>query len=85
MRQIYVCLGCAGQYLPPETMNYPTLGIDVSPVHCSRPECTTSVEDSMNVIAVPEDVVAKWARRAAGLARGRRAQASPGPGRSKLL
>lgn len=97
MRQIYVCLGCAGHYLPPESMTYPSLGLTASPVHCGAPDCRATVTASMRFIAVPEDVVAKWARRAAGLdgpvrrprpgraARGRRAKASPGTGRSKLL
>ncbi|MEU1134765.1 hypothetical protein ABZ383_33750 [Streptomyces sp. NPDC005900] len=97
MRQIYVCLGCAGHYLPPETMTYPTLGLTASPVHCGAPACKSAVTDSLKFIAVPEDVVAKWARRAAGIdgpvrrarpgrpARGRRSAATPGSGRSKLL
>lgn len=96
-RQIYVCLGCAGQYLPPQSMTYPSLGLTASPVHCGMPACKTSVETTMSAIAVPEETVAKWARRAAGvegpvrrgrpgrIARGRRAKASPGTGRSKLL
>ncbi|GAA3108389.1 hypothetical protein ACFQ0X_43815 [Streptomyces rectiviolaceus] len=96
-RQIYLCLGCAGQYLPPESMTYPSLGVDASPVHCSNPACASSVTASLQYIPVPPERVAELARRAAGLdgpvrrgrpgriARGRRAQASPGTGRSKLL
>lgn len=95
-RRIYVCLGCAGQYLPPAAMTYPSAGVDASPVHCSMPACATAVTASMEFIQVPEETVAKWARRAAGvdgpvrrgrpgrIARGRRAKASPGTGRTKL-
>ncbi|GGV69887.1 hypothetical protein GCM10010277_80370 [Streptomyces longisporoflavus] len=95
-RQIYVCLGCAAQYLPPGPMTYPLLGVAASPVHCSRPECASTVAESMNVIALPPEQVAKWARRAAGVegpvrrgrpgrtARGRRAQPSPATGRTRL-
>ncbi|MFH8491973.1 hypothetical protein [Streptomyces longisporoflavus] len=54
------------------------------------------VTASMEFIPVPAESVAKWARRAVGvggpvrrgrpgrIARGRRADASPGAGRSKL-
>ena len=97
MRMIYVCLGCAGLYLPPESMTYPSLGLTASPVHCGMPECRSTVEESLAVMGVPEDVVAKWARRAAGLdgwvrrgrpgrrSRGRRPGAAPASARSKLL
>ncbi|MFF1714688.1 hypothetical protein [Streptomyces sp. NPDC058268] len=96
-RQVYVCLGCAGKYLPPASMTYPSLGVDASPVHCGMPACKSEVTASLKFISVPEETVAKWARRAAGvegpvrrgrpgrIARGRRANASPGTGRSKLL
>ncbi|MCX5202446.1 hypothetical protein OG897_13435 [Streptomyces sp. NBC_00237] len=97
MRTIYVCLGCAGQYLPPESMTYPSLEKTASPVHCGNPSCEAVVEDSLAMMGVPEDVVAKWARRAAGLdgevrrprsgrrSRGRRPGAAPASARSKLL
>ena len=97
MRMIYVCLGCAGQYLPPESMTYPSLGLTASAVHCGMPECRSTVEESLAVMGVPEDVVAKWARRAAGLdgwvrrghagrqSRGRRPGAAPASARSRLL
>lgn len=96
-RQIYLCLGCAAQYLPPQSMTYPSLGVGASPVHCSTPACAASVKATMDAIAIPAEKVAELARRAAGLdgpvrrgrpgriARGRRAKASPGTGRSKLL
>ncbi|MFD8866037.1 hypothetical protein ACFV1F_16960 [Streptomyces sp. NPDC059590] len=97
MRQIFVCLNCACFYLPPESMTYPHLDLDASPVHCALPECRSTVQDAIARIKVPEDVIAKWARRAAGLdgevrrprpgrrARGRRAASAPASARSKLL
>jgi hypothetical protein len=96
-RQVYLCLGCAAHYLPPASMTYPSLGVDASPVHCSTPACKASVTATMDAIAIPPERVAELARRAAGLdgpvrrgrpgrlARGRRANASPGSGRTKLL
>ncbi|MGW1764687.1 hypothetical protein ACWCQL_11525 [Streptomyces sp. NPDC002073] len=96
MRTIYVCLGCANLYLPPEAMTYPSLGVAASPVHCSLPSCRRAVEESLQVMGVSEDVAARMARRAAGLegpvrmgrpgrlARGRRSAAGPGATRDKL-
>ncbi|MEV6758448.1 hypothetical protein [Streptomyces sp. NPDC051214] len=95
-RQIYVCLGCAAQYLPPASMTYPLLGIDASPVHCGMPACASTVTASMRSIHVPQETVAKWAQRAAGvqgpvrrgrpgrIVRGRRSNPSPTTGRNKL-
>lgn len=96
MRQIHICLGCAAQYLPPETMTYPSFDLVASPVHCGMPACRSTVEATLRAVSVPAETVAKWARRAAGvegpvrrgrpvrLARGRRAASSPGSGRSKF-
>lgn len=96
MRTIYVCLSCAAQYLPPEAMHYPKQGVDASPVHCGLDECRSSVEATLDTVGIPAETMALWARRAAGLAgeprrgrpgrlaRGRRASASPGSGRSKF-
>ncbi|MCP9209307.1 hypothetical protein [Streptomyces cucumeris] len=96
MRTVYVCLNCACFYLPPESMTYPRLDYQASPVHCSLPECRSAVEGAVARVGVPEDVMARWARRAAGIdgeprrprpgrrARGRRPASAAG-GRSKLL
>ncbi|WP_190086286.1 hypothetical protein [Streptomyces longisporoflavus] len=94
--RVYVCLGRAAQYLPPASMTYSGSGLDASPVHCANAACRSVASASMEFIPVPAESVAKWARRAAGvggpvrrgrpgrIARGRRADASPGAGRSKL-
>lgn len=96
MRTLFVCLGCAGLYLPPESMTYPSLGVAASTVHCSVPACRTRAEEVLQVMGVPEDVAARMARRAAGmdgpvrkgrpgrLAAGRRSAAGPAGARSKL-
>ncbi|MDJ0460617.1 hypothetical protein [Streptomyces sp. H27-C3] len=97
MRTIYVCLGCAGLYLPPESMTYPSLGMVASRVHCGMPDCKATAEEAVKLVGVPEETVARWMRRAAGLdgvvreprpgrrARGRRPGAAPASARSKLL
>ncbi|MFH8369294.1 hypothetical protein [Streptomyces sp. NPDC018031] len=89
MRPIHVCLGCACFYLPAPALPF-------SRVHCGAPECRAEVERALARIGVPEEVVAAWALRAAGLdgeprrprrgrrARGRRPMTAAG-GRSKLL
>lgn len=96
MRTVYVCMGCAVQFLPPESMTYQETGAAASPLHCSLPGCQSSVEESLRVMGVPEDVAARWVRRAAGLdgevrsprpgrrARGRRAAAAPASARGKF-
>lgn len=97
VRDVYICLGCAAFYLPPESMTYPTVGIDASPVHCSAPRCRNAVEPMLAGMGVPAETVAGWARRAAGLdgevrqprpgrmARGRRPASGPRAARSRLL
>ncbi|MDT3400440.1 hypothetical protein RKE29_28175, partial [Streptomyces sp. B1866] len=67
MRTVYVCLNCACLYLPPESMRYPTAGLEASPVHCSLPGCKEAVERAVAGLAVPVELIAQWARRAAGL------------------
>lgn len=96
MRTVYVCMGCAAQYLPPESMSYPSAGLVASPVHCSLPSCQSTTEDALRVMGVTEEVAARMVRRAAGLdggvrkgrpgrlARGRRSAAGPVGARSKL-
>ncbi|MER6916925.1 hypothetical protein ABT354_35215 [Streptomyces sp. NPDC000594] len=95
-RTVHVCLGCAAQYLPPASMTYPALGLTASPVHCGVPECRAKVSAMTGAIGVPEEVLAGWARRAAGLTgqprrprpsrRSRGGRGTPSPGtRSRLL
>jgi hypothetical protein len=95
MRSVYSCVICGVHYLPPETMEYPALGLAASPVHCARPECAAAVK--AGDAGLPVEVLTMLAMRAAdaqgeareptrggGKARGRRAGAAPGGGRSKL-
>lgn len=97
MRSIYVCIGCAAIYLPPETMTYPSLGLTASPAHCTRPDCAAAVRETVIMSGLPEEKLGELARRANGLegeprrprlnqraARGRRAAAAPSGGRNKL-
>ncbi|MGW2228180.1 hypothetical protein [Streptomyces formicae] len=97
MRTIYVCIGCAANYLPPESMTYPTLGLTASTAHCTKPGCAAAVREAVAMSGLPEEKLGELARRAVGLegeprrprqnkraARGRRAAASPGGGRGKL-
>lgn len=94
MRPIYVCIGCGVIYLPPET---PPNGRTVSPAHCGAPECAAATRQAVAMSGLPEEKLGELARRANGLegevraprldrraARGRRAMAAPGGGRSKL-
>lgn len=94
MRSIYVCIGCAAIYLPPD---HPTSGPAPSPAHCSRPDCQSAVRAAVELSGLPEEKLGELARRAAGLegeprrprlgrrpAAGRRAAAAPGGGRGKL-
>ncbi|GAA3267960.1 hypothetical protein GCM10010493_50350 [Streptomyces lavendulae subsp. grasserius] len=97
MRTVYVCMGCAVQFLPPESMAYPEAGVEASPLHCSLPGCRSVAEESLRLFGVPEEVAARWLRRAAGLegpvrrprsgrrARGGRAVSAPASARSRLL
>ncbi|MER7760324.1 hypothetical protein [Streptomyces sp. NPDC097619] len=97
MRTVYVCLGCAGLYLPPESMVYPASEVPASPVHCALPACARRAGETLEVMGVPEEVAARMARRAAGLdgpvrrprpgrlARGRRSAPGPGAARNRLL
>lgn len=94
MRSVYCCVICGVHYLPPEAMAYPTSGVVASPVHCARPECGAAV--TAGEAGLPVEVLAMLAMRAAdaqgeaqpvrsgGKARGRRAGAAPGGGRSRL-
>ncbi|MEV0498098.1 hypothetical protein AB0I84_10905 [Streptomyces spectabilis] len=97
MRSIYVCIGCAAIYLPPETMVYPSLGMTASPAHCTQPGCAAAVREAVALSGLSEDRLGELARRAIGLegeprrprlnrraTRGRRATAAPGGGRGKL-
>ncbi|MCI3927738.1 hypothetical protein [Streptomyces sp. AN091965] len=97
MRSIYVCIGCAALYLPPEDMAYPCLGLTASPAHCTGPGCAAAVREAVALCGLPQDKLGELARRAVGLegqprrprlhrrpARGRRAAAAPGGGRGKL-
>ncbi|WP_409062441.1 hypothetical protein [Streptomyces sp. SYP-A7185] len=97
MRSIYVCIGCAAIYLPPESMSYPSLGLTASTAHCTRRDCTAAVRETVALSGLPEAKLGELARRALGLegqprrprlnhrpARGRRAAAAPGGGRGKL-
>jgi len=97
MRSIYVCIGCAAIYLPPESLTYPSLGLTASPAHCTDPSCAAAVREAVVMSGLPEEKLGELARRAVGLegdprrprlnrraARGRPATAAPGGGRSKL-
>ena len=97
MRSIYVCIGCAAIYLPPETMTYPTLGLTASTAHCTEPGCAAAVREAVALSGLPEEKLGELARRANGLegeprrprlnhrpTRGHRATPAPGGGRSKL-
>ncbi|WP_394436221.1 hypothetical protein [Streptomyces sp. SGAir0957] len=97
MRTIYVCVGCAAIYLPPEDMTYPSLGLTASPAHCTDPACGAAVREAAQMSGLSEERIGQLARRAVGLEgeprrprvnrramRGRRADAAPGGGRGKL-
>ena len=88
MRPIYVCIGCASTYLPPE---HP------SPALCSRSDCQAAARQAAELSGLPEAKLGELARRAAGLEGeprrprmgrrttvGRRAASAPGGGRGKL-
>ncbi|MFF8812704.1 hypothetical protein [Streptomyces pactum] len=60
MRPIHLCLGCACFYLPAPALPF-------SPVHCGSPECRNQVRGALARIGLPEETVACWASRAAGL------------------
>jgi hypothetical protein len=94
MRPIYVCIGCATTYLPPE---HPTSGPVPSPAHCSRPDCQAAAREAAKWSGLSEAKLGELARRAAGLegeprrprtgrrtSAGRRAGSSPAGGRGKL-
>lgn len=94
MRPIYVCIGCAAVYLPPEN---PTSGPAPSPAHCSRPGCHAAVRETVELSGLSEDRLGELARRANGLEGEprrprfgrrrtdvRRAASSPAGGRGKL-
>lgn len=94
MRSIYVCIGCAAIYLPPE---HPPSGRVVSPAHCSRDDCRSAVRQAVEMSGLSEEKLGELARRAIGLegeprrpspryrpSRGRRSMAAPGGGRGKL-
>lgn len=94
MRPIYVCIGCAAVYLPPEL---PQSGPPVSPAHCSRPGCQSAVREAVELSGLPEEKLGELARRAVGLegeprrprlgrrpVAGRRAASAPAGGRGKL-
>lgn len=97
MRTIYVCIGCAAIYLPPEDMTYPASGLTASPAHCTEPGCAAAVREAVLMSGLTQEKLGELARRAVGLegeplrprlnrrtARGRRAVAAPGGGRDKL-
>ncbi|MFJ2514710.1 hypothetical protein ACIQJX_34930 [Streptomyces griseoviridis] len=98
MRQIYLCIGCAAIYLPPESMTYPSHpDVTASPAHCGNPSCAQAAREAAAMSGLTEAKIGELARRAAGLdgpvrmaridrrpARGRRASAAPGGGRGKL-
>lgn len=96
MRTWYVCLGCAAQYLPPESMTYPRLDLAASPVHCSVPACRVKATPLIEGFGVSAETIARWTRKAAGLdgrrrparparrARGGRAVSGPRSARSRL-
>ncbi|MEU3414575.1 hypothetical protein ABZ760_25495 [Streptomyces sp. NPDC006658] len=94
MRPIYVCIGCAATYLPPEN---PSSGPAPSPAHCSRPDCQAAAREAVEWSGLSEAKLGELARRAAGLedeprrprarrraSTGRRAGSSPAGGRGKL-
>lgn len=94
MRPIYVCIGCAVVYLPPE---HPSYQAPVSPAHCSDPRCAAAAAEAVAMSGLSAERLGELARRANGLegeprrgridrrpARGRRAAAAPGGGRGKL-
>lgn len=63
MRPIYLCVGCATEYLPPEN---PTSGLPVSSAHCSNPECRAAVRTAVALSGLSEEKLGELARRAAG-------------------
>lgn len=91
MRSVYVCLACGIHYLPPESMEYPSLGLRASTVHCGEPACKAAVESGragipaallgqMNAQAAEEP----YKPRARRPAHGRRPAAGPQAARSRL-
>lgn len=61
MRTIYLCRACAATYLPPESMRYEQVGLDASPVHCSR--CQTTGRDLIDAATLPDEVFRAIAAR----------------------
>ncbi|MFJ2608163.1 hypothetical protein ACIO13_24785 [Streptomyces sp. NPDC087425] len=98
MRTVYLCIGCAATYLPPESMTYPSHpDVTASPAHCGNPTCAAATREAVAMSGLTEEKLGELARRAAGLegdarlprvnrrrARGSRAAAAPSGGRSKL-
>lgn len=63
MRNVYVCLGCAAHYLPPESMRYEAVDLDASTVHCANPRCATAVEALARGIGITEQQLAELVGR----------------------
>ncbi|GAA4822455.1 hypothetical protein GCM10023220_64720 [Streptomyces ziwulingensis] len=64
MRPIYVCVGCAVTYLPPE---HPSSGPPVSPAHCGKPACEEAVRQAVVMSGLSEGRIGELARRAVGV------------------
>lgn len=64
MRPIYLCIGCAATYLPPEN---PTSGQPASPAHCGLPSCQEAVRQAVAMSGLPEERLGELARRAIGV------------------
>lgn len=92
MRSVYVCLACGAHNLPPESGEYPGLGLRASPLHCTTPECRHAVESGRAGVpaALLEQMVNRAAEepykpRARRPAHGRRPATGPQAARSRLL
>ncbi|MEU5976332.1 hypothetical protein [Streptomyces sp. NPDC047315] len=99
MRAWYACLGCEADYLPPESMTYPSLpGVVASTVHCSTPGCEERAAKAIERSGLPAAVFQAMAARAAARqreepaavaravrrARGARSASGPRSARSRL-
>lgn len=69
MRTWYMCLGCTADYLPPESMTYPSLpGVVASPVHCGTPGCQERAEQVIERSGLTAAAFVALATRAVGAA-----------------
>lgn len=66
MRTWFGCVGCGAEYLPPESLSYPSLpDLAASPVHCGARECEKRAESVIETSGIPPEVFRRMALAAA--------------------